>query len=89
MGIEQTLVVFTRKLGVDGQPHRLAVLTTTAGETNGEIDPLVAARFGFHLLAVLLDGEHLFEQGFELHLTKHAARFDIGQHTLQITHALC
>lgn len=64
-------------------------MTATAGKANGEIDPLVAARFGLHLLAVLLDGEHLFEQGFELHFTKHAACFDIGQHALQVTHALC
>jgi hypothetical protein len=77
LGIEQSLVVFTRKLGVDGQPHGCAVITST-GQLDGKVHPLVAARFGFHLLAVLLDGQHLLQQGLELHLAKNATGFHVA-----------
>ncbi len=40
------------------------------------------------MFAVLLGGQYLFQQRFQLHLAKHAARLHVGQQVLQVAHAL-
>ena len=82
VGVKQTLVVFTRELGVDGQPQGLAICTL-AGQAHGKFNALVAARNRRHIGGVLLWREHLFQQTRQLHLTKNAAGFDVGQHTVE------
>ena len=85
--VEQALVVVARELGIDRQPDRRAVVAA-ARKPDREVHPLVAARLGFDLLGVLLGRQHLLEQGLELHFAEHAARLDVGQHALQVAHAL-
>ena len=84
--IDQALVVVTRELGVDRQPHRRALFSAPR-KADGEVDALAAARLGLDLLGVLVRREHLLEQGFELHLAEHAARLHVGQHALQAADA--
>ncbi len=83
--VEQALIVFARKLGVDRQPDRAFAL---ARQANGVFHPGVAAGYGFHVDAVLLGGEHLLDQAGQLNFAEHPARFHIGEHPLQIAHAL-
>jgi hypothetical protein len=45
-------------------------------------------RLGLDLASVLLGRQHLLEQRLQLHLAEHAARLDVGQHPLQVAHAL-
>jgi hypothetical protein len=59
-----------------------------ARKLDGEVDPLVAVRLGLDLASVLLGRQHLLEQRLQLHLAEHAARLDVGQHPLQVAHAL-
>jgi hypothetical protein len=87
LGVEQALVVVARELGVHRQPHRRAV-GAAAGKADREVHALVAARLGLHLLRILLRGQHLLQQRLQLHLAEHAARLHVGQHALQVAHAL-
>ncbi len=82
----QPLVVLQRKLGVDRQPARLAVLAA-AREPDRELDALAAARTRRDVLRVLRRREHLREQRAELHLAPAAAALDVGQHLLEVAHA--
>ncbi len=83
--VEQALIVFAGEFGVDRQPDRAFAL---ARQANGVFHPGVAAGHGFHIDAVLLGGEHLLDQAGKLNFAEHPARFHIGEHPLQIAHAL-
>ena len=84
--LDKPLIVFDRELGVDRQPDRAAIRSAVAlpRQTNGELDPLVAARTRGNVLFILLGSQNLIEQGFQLNLAPGPARLDVGQHLLQV-----
>ena len=77
--IEQALVVLTRELRVDRQPHRRAALAA-AGQAQRELHARAAARHGLDIGGVLRRREDLLQQGGELHLAVQAARLDVAEH---------
>ena len=83
----QALVILFGKLGVDGQPHHLLRIGGLAGQPDGKLHAVFRARYGGHVLGILLGREHLLQQRAELHFTPRAARLHIGEHALQVTHA--
>ena len=85
LGRQDAFIVLDRKLGIDRQPD--LGLPFTPGQADREFDPLAAVRHGRDVGRVLLGGQHLFEQGGQLHLAPGAAGFHIGQHPLQIADA--
>mmetsp|Transcript_61147 Transcript_61147/g.144388 ORF Transcript_61147/g.144388 Transcript_61147/m.144388 type:complete len:512 (+) Transcript_61147:123-1658(+) len=80
--LQQALVVLAREFGIDRQPQRLAIVTL-AGQPDRELDALRGARQRRDIGCVLLGRKDLVEQARELHLAKHAAGLDVGQHAVQ------
>ena len=85
--IEQALVVLVRKLGVDRQPQRIA-FCSAAGQPDCEVHRVTAAWPRCNLCSVLVDGEHLLQQGPELRLAEDAARLHVSEQVLEVAHAL-
>ena len=87
LGVEQALVIFVGKLGVNRQPERLAGFGL-ARQLDGKVHRVFAARARGHLDGVLIGHQHLFQQRGQLRLPEHPAGLDIGQQMLEIAHAL-
>jgi hypothetical protein len=85
--LQQALVVLAGKLGIDRQPKRLTLLAA-AGQSDGKVHHMPAARYGADLGLVLIDGKDLLEQTGQLGLAKYATRLDVAQQVLEVTHAL-
>ena len=82
----QALPVLLGELGVDGE-ECVAVGAFARGEFQGVLDGLERVGFDAGVLDVLLGREHLLELLTELELTDDAARFDVGEHSFEVTDA--
>lgn len=71
-------------LASDGQPHGLALLDR---QLYGKLDAVRAAGFRGDVLGVLGGREDLGQDGAELHLSQDAARLDVGERLLEVSHA--
>ena len=76
--LDQALVVLARKLAVDRQPERRAVVAP-ARQLDRELDARAGAGHRLDVGRVLLEREHLLEQRGELHLAEDAARLDVAR----------
>ena len=85
LGLAQVVVGIPGKLRVDGKPHRGAVLARNA---HGKLHALRTTGHRRHVLGILGRRQHLAKDGTQLHLAHDAARLDVGEHPLEVSHTL-
>ena len=85
--VQQPLIVFVGKFGVNRQPQGCAVFGL-ARQLDGKVHHVFAAGACRHLGRVLVAHKHLFQQRGQLRLAKNAPGFDVAQQVLQVAHAL-
>ncbi|CDN43796.1 hypothetical protein BN871_DO_00110 [Paenibacillus sp. P22] len=86
-GVQQTLIILGRELGVDRQMDNLIGIVLV-GNSDGELHPLAAAAPRGGVAVVLLHRQRLLQQVAELDLAERASRLDVGQHLAQIADAV-
>ncbi len=82
--IHQALVVLHRELGIDRQPDRRALVL--ARQLDGKLHEVAATWYGANVFGVLVWCQDLLDDGTKLHLAPRAARLDVGQNALKVTH---
>ena len=81
------LVLLFREFGVNRQPHHVVQTVAAPRQFDGEFNHFVAVRYGFDVRGVAIRRKDVLQQIRQLHLAPSAARFDVGQHTFEVTHA--
>ena len=63
------------------------MLVALARQADGKFHQLIAAWHGLDVARELLGGEHVVDDGAELHFAPGTARLHVGHHAFQVAHA--
>ena len=84
LGVEQMLVCVARKLRIDRQQHRVALVHR---QLDSKLNALRSTGLGGDVFQILVGREDVRQDRAQLHLAQNAACLYIAQHALKIAHA--